>query len=179
MSLALLLGVVTLWVRSYDGTDYVSRCQPLPSDGGAYPSRVSDVQVTRGHVRFSDGHNIVYWRAQPDEAASLRRVAWGTGRLGKDHLDAVLPEQSANLLARLGFYRFESNWESSFAGSQRTGVSIPAWLFALILAILPARALLAWRRGLRRRAAGCCPACGYDLRATPARCPECGHAAGA
>src|SRR5204862_6682225 len=49
----------------------------------------------------------------------------------------------------------------------------PHWSFALLFGTLPAVwAVLRLRR--RRFAAGRCSACGYDLRATPNRCPECG-----
>ena len=57
----------------------------------------------------------------------------------------------------------------------------PFWSIALAAAALP----LAWASsGLRSRARarrwkrrGLCTACGYDLRASPERCPECGTAA--
>jgi hypothetical protein len=52
--------------------------------------------------------------------------------------------------------------------------SIPLWSVALITlpgTLLCARAVV---RRLRRRRPGTCANCGYDLRATPDRCPECG-----
>jgi hypothetical protein len=62
------------------------------------------------------------------------------------------------------------------ANSQGFIIGLTYWA-ACVLATLPAASI--WRTNRRRRRlkrAGHCPRCGYDLRATPDRCPECGHA---
>jgi hypothetical protein len=46
------------------------------------------------------------------------------------------------------------------------------------LAILPGLTLARYRRRRLRIALGLCAECGYDLRATPGRCPECGSVGG-
>src|SRR4051794_7102863 len=57
---------------------------------------------------------------------------------------------------------------------------IDGWLPAALAALLPAsRAIRWWARGRRMRECyerGICGACGYDLRASKDRCPECGTA---
>ncbi len=63
-------------------------------------------------------------------------------------------------------------------------VAVPFWaVFGLtgVLSGLWVASAAGRRRSARRQAAGLCPACGYDLRATPDkggalldRCPECG-----
>jgi hypothetical protein len=54
---------------------------------------------------------------------------------------------------------------------------VPTWLVALVAA-LP---MLCWwrlrRRQVKHHVAGRCAHCGYDLRATPEICPECGMVA--
>jgi hypothetical protein len=86
---------------------------------------------------------------------------------------------------RLGFayHNDRSGWVEPSRGPRRRTViqissqlSLPLWLPALLLALPPATWLLARRRRARQRARGFCPSCGYDLRATPERCPECGMA---
>jgi hypothetical protein len=55
----------------------------------------------------------------------------------------------------------------------RIGVS--HWLAAMVLLVPPMLWLSRFRQARRTRRRGLCPSCGYDLRATPGRCPECGR----
>ena len=60
----------------------------------------------------------------------------------------------------------------------RWQLTVPAWALAAASALLPGVwFLVPHLRRRRRRRAGLCVACGYDLRASPERCPECGAAA--
>jgi hypothetical protein len=64
----------------------------------------------------------------------------------------------------------------------RSGNRVGYWFVDLPIAALVlypvALILVTWRflRGARQQRPGHCPTCGYDLRASTARCPECGTA---
>jgi hypothetical protein len=50
----------------------------------------------------------------------------------------------------------------------------PIWPISAMVAVAPTVVLIRCCHRLRQRRAGGCVVCGYDLRATPERCPECG-----
>ena len=119
-------------------------------------------------------------RAQPGylkwayDSRSWWNVQWGRSPLGARARERRWSVPGITYYARPA--------QSTAGGTLWSGTrSLAAswWLITLLTAILPgiwARAMwVRWRNGYRRRR-DLCHACGYDLRATPDRCPECGNA---
>ena len=54
-------------------------------------------------------------------------------------------------------------------------LGVPLWIPFLLFAAYPTLAFIRGPlRRYRRRKRGLCVTCGYDLRGSPKRCPECG-----
>jgi hypothetical protein len=90
-----------------------------------------------------------------------------------------VPTREFRVLRNLGF---EYAWFDGWYGPKTSLLSVRVSYFtvmlpaALVTTAWLVRAVLRLRRRLRG-SPGICRGCGYDLRATPQRCPECGMAA--
>jgi hypothetical protein len=174
LSLLLCVATCVLWARSYTGTDYLSRSQLVSSNPPEVTTRQHGVAWTRGDVRVSAGTSTYFSYSSTGPATPPDPAAhWGWGRLGPGHTgsDAV---PVASGWDRIGFHRYETGWSASFVDEQEAGVAVPAWLPVVAFALPPLAWVVPRVRRRQRLRTGLCPACGYDLRASPDRCPECG-----
>jgi hypothetical protein len=162
LSTLLFLASLTFWVRSYFCGDLLRHIGPdvIPTTSYLMTSTTGELSLgwytktsrdpTSGGSRYPTGFSSEHWdsRAYP--------LRWPSGTttnalgFGGEHFR--LPE-----------------------GDDYTLV-VPYYAITIALFALPLIWLLRYWRRRKALAAHRCPACGYDLRATPNRCPECGRA---
>jgi hypothetical protein len=171
-SLLACVAVTALWVRSYRVTDRVAYERTVVRSEMTRHDAETSITSRRGVVEFRSE-----WRYQP-YSFGHQSPRW-TWRRGPDQSVFALvlaPRAPAGPLP-FEWERHADPWERLYL----TRVAAPHWAFALPLGVAPtAWAFRRARRRLRRERGkrGLCPDCGYDLRATPDRCPECGAPVG-
>jgi hypothetical protein len=173
--IVIALGFSALWLRSKFVADYVwwqtrDRIASLRSLDGVLTAGASD-----GWLARSGGtqplHPTLQWlrRGARDARFTLRLDGkFEDGAIVEQHFSFMGFEYETGV-DRMTYYELGAP-----PGSRHIlWLRVPYWLFAAS-GLAPAAILAArWRRRAMRGAEHC-EHCGYDLRATPLRCPECG-----
>jgi hypothetical protein len=157
----LCVGAAAAWVRSYQAGDavYWSR---------ANPRLVLKIVTYRGGLLV-----------EANMPVGTRDMLLSPGARGRRQFPPAsyveLTDSQSTFFNRFGF-ALDYRQNMVFARRQ---LACPYRFIMLLTAILPAARLAGWRRRRRARRLrmhpNLCQHCGYDCRATPDRCPECGR----
>jgi hypothetical protein len=187
---------VTLWVRTYrasDGVEWDSVTHgPFIRHGPFYVAR-NGISTSRGAVcvyqerrempgtaGLEERARNVEWElgATPAKWRSIDRVQWSTPPFTSVRFYWAAGFEITRAEARSRRRLDPARPELTLISVHYHVVAIPLYVPAMASALLPAGRLFGLlrrrRRAVRRRAARQCAHCGYDCRATPDRCPECG-----
>jgi hypothetical protein len=168
VSLLMCLAATVLWVRSYWSSDSIIREGPAETLVG------------------SESGQLVLNRSYPGEAGRATAPGWRFQTFPTPEREEFVYTNGRQFRYRaLGFeiasYRPipHTMWASGipFTSVRYWTAGVPHWFAVGVLALPPALWLRRRQRRRHARRAGLCASCGYDLRASPGRCPECGAAA--
>jgi hypothetical protein len=168
ISLTLAVLFAALWIRSYwflDGANF-------------YPIGAMPTQVCLFKLECSHGGIVWEWTSEFDGAAGgrfIKSFSVGQREIVLFSQPGIVGDysylESKTLVNRGGFYFDTFGARSGWHGGT---IAFPLWAPLILLLILPVIQVTKFLRRRRARGLNCCRNCGYDLRATPLRCPECG-----
>lgn len=180
-----LLAVLFMWVRSYDYFDgWESRTGSSGPHGDRYVNQL--IVSSQGAVSLN---RITQARVGDAVSAGWKetenRTGWrwfgGGIAAGRQWAPSIRPyyfpyRAPDGFITWLGFGFRTKTIDSGPVRHRQVSVMFPYWLVATLLAVWPGALLFALSRRRSRSTVGLCANCGYDLRASPDRCPECGTA---
>ncbi|MDB5321485.1 MAG: hypothetical protein JWN40_3116 [Phycisphaerales bacterium] len=157
------VGVVVVWWRSGRECDLLSWA---PGDGTNYEVASVDGRLSLLCVNDGVGRQEMVQRSITLDATSSRRP-W--------YLTMLLPKAEAK---GWGFLRSRGEIQTDPWTKPYWMVEMPYWPLAGVVLAWPLWAFVRSASGMirvyRLRKAGRCTTCGYDLRSSAGRCPECG-----
>jgi hypothetical protein len=180
LSLLLFVAVTALWVRSYAKIGIIYYCSD-ERDGtwdrrfriGAHSERggcallFEDVTSEEAFARWWDRRHMAQdWTG--------RRKSFHYGSPAPATRYPIRDASDPSPWTRLGFQARRRFDDRPVQKLHDVEVTFPHWVAASATALLPVSWLYRRWRMAGRSGGGICRGCGYDLRATPARCPECG-----
>jgi hypothetical protein len=160
-SLLLCVALLALWARSMSTSDF-----------WLYSGETGEHRVSVREGR------IVWERTTPSQFAPV----YSHGASSVDDISVSIAEDwlraefGDRQPAAFDYARRVTSGRHFIAPVSRTITVFPVWAIAALCGAPAAVFVLSrlCRARLRPRRGGTCVRCGYDLRATPARCPECG-----
>ena len=177
-SLLLCTALIALWSRSYRFTHslMITRApRPPMTTITFWPPNVCLIDSQAGQLRcfLFAGRRVGRNPRAPWRASNERFKSWpaGSTEAGKTWSGY----QQLNLFQLRRLAGFEAIWGTTrgFQYYPFCAATVPSWFLVLLTAWLPSRLLYRGLQQKRRLASGLCLRCGYDMRASADRCPEC------
>ena len=120
---------------------------------------------------------VLWWHSyrSADGVAAWRVQRFSAGFDESDNVRGPMVDALPPHAARWGFlFGISSKDALGLGGARHVLFGTPHWAWIVVAAVMPARRGRRWWRVHWRRKHGLCLECGYDLRASSERCPECG-----
>jgi hypothetical protein len=166
VSAVLCAAACGLWVRSHWVRDYAWVWTPWPASASGQRTIKIDADSGGGQLEIA-------WKVS--SAAEREQVVQRNDLARRNFYHQTFPKVPPIYAKSIPATAWNALGFKQYSGPTHTSVTVPYWSLVLLTAIpLIARAAAIARRR-RRIKRGLCAQCGYDLRASPDRCPECGN----